>query len=227
MHSWLPKGFVMFWLILLALCSYVIVGWVCIPIALVFFGARFVRRRLLGQGGAPGVQRRLGNPRSGELVPSGARTGCPPKEKETLRQLEKRLVAAHDRCLVALNTRLQSELARARVTPPLEEAYTQIKEEIESIYAFCARNDLVGTLKKANTTMTAKDIYLDAYQRDLNKVHAAIAKTEECLAAYERTVATLEVSSVEADIASDFDASIAMLEDLRNELPRYNLEDRL
>lgn len=217
----------MFWFILLLMMSYVIVGWVCIPIALVFFGARFVRRRLLGQGDAPRAQRRLGNPHSGELVPAGARAGCPPKEKETLRKLERRLVTAHEQCLAALDTRLTSELARARVAPPLEEAYAQIKEEIESIYAFCARNDLTGTLKKANSTMTAKDIYLDAYQRDLGKVHAAIAKTEECLAAYERTVATLEVSSVEADIASDFDASIAMLEDLRNELPRYNLEDRL
>ena len=55
----------------------------------------------------------------------------------------------------------------------------------------------------------------------------AIQKTEECLSAYERTVATLEVSSSEMDIGSDFDESIMMLRDLRNELPRYNLEDKI
>ena len=47
------------------------------------------------------------------------------------------------------------------------------------------------------------------------------------MAAYERTVATLEVSSVESDISSDFDASIQMLKDLREELPQYSLEDQI
>ena len=103
----------------------------------------------------------------------------------------------------------------------------QIRDEIESIYAFCERNDLVGTLKKANSSTTAKDIYLQAYQRDLAKVQDAILKTEECLTAYERTVATLEVSSVGTDIGSDYDIAIEMLDDLREELPRYNLEDRV
>ena len=138
-----------------------------------------------------------------------------------------RLSTAHAQCREALDTRLSSELARARIEPPLEDAYAQIREEIASIYAFCARNDLTGTLKKANTTMTAKDIYLNAYERDLAKVQEAIGKTEECLAAYERTVATLEVSSVEADLSSDFDASIEMLRDLREELPLYRLEDQI
>ncbi|MBR1828452.1 MAG: hypothetical protein IJ781_02935 [Atopobiaceae bacterium] len=141
--------------------------------------------------------------------------------------MEHRLITAHEQCVEALNTRLSSELARARIAPPMEEAYEQISNEIESIYAFCERNDLVGTLKKASTSEAAKDIYLEAYQRDLAKVQEAIQKTEECLSAYERTVATLEVSSSEMDIGSDFDESIMMLRDLRNELPRYNLEDKI
>ncbi|MBQ9005092.1 MAG: hypothetical protein IJ092_01840 [Atopobiaceae bacterium] len=141
--------------------------------------------------------------------------------------MEHRLITAHEQCVEALNTRLSSELARARIAPPMEEAYEQISNEIESIYDFCERNDLVGTLKKASTSEAAKDIYLEAYQRDLAKVQEAIQKTEECLSAYERTVATLEVSSSEMDIGSDFDESIMMLRDLRNELPRYNLEDKI
>ena len=68
---------------------------------------------------------------------------------------------------------------------------------------------------------------MQAYQRDLAKVQDAILKTEECLTAYERTVATLEVSSVGTDIGSDYDIAIEMLDDLREELPRYNLEDRV
>ena len=149
------------------------------------------------------------------------------QERDALIKMERRLVAAHTSCTEALDNRLTSELARARVEPPLEEAFEQIRDEIESIYAFCERNDLVGTLKKANSSTTAKDIYLQAYQRDLAKVQDAIQKTEECLTAYERTVATLEVSSVESDIGSDYDIAIEMLDDLREELPRYNLEDRV
>lgn len=214
----------MFWSMLVGILVFGVVGWVVLPAVLVAFGVKMAKRHLLGEG--DGGRPRLG-PGSGELVPAGARRGIPVREKETLRKLEKRLASAHTRCLDALDTKLTSELARARVEPPLEEAYDQIRAEIESIYAFCARNDLVGTLKKANTTTTASDIYLDAYERDLAKVQAAIGKTEECLAAYERTVATLEVSSVEADLSSDFDASIEMLRDLRDELPRYSLEDRV
>lgn len=209
---------------LLILFGVALFGWVVLPATLVFFGVRTARRKLLGPGSGNGKAIEV---RSGELVAAVDRTGCPAKEKEQLRKMEKRLVRARMQCLEALDTRLSSELARARIEAPLEEAYDQIRAEIESIYAFCARNDLVGMLKKANATTTAKDIYLGAYQRDLGKVQVAIQKTEECLAAYERTVATLEVSSVDADISSDFDASIAMLEDLRDELPRYNLEDRI
>ena len=151
----------------------------------------------------------------------------PVREKETLRKMERRLVTAQQQCQQALDTRLTSELARARVAPPLDEAYEQISSEIESIYAFCARNDLVGTYKKAKSSTSAQDIYLGAYERDLAKVQAAIEKTEECLSAYERTVATLEVSSVETDINSDFDAAIEMLVELQDELPRYSLEDSI
>ena len=214
----------MFWMVLFTVMAALVVGWVALPAAAVFFGVKLVRKHMLGEGSSG--QRRL-PPRSGELVPANARIGCPINEKEHLRKLERRVLAARVQSLNALDTKITSELARARIAPPLEEAYLQIKEEIESIYAFCARNDLVGTLKKANTSTSAKDIYLEAYQRDIEKVHAAIDKTEECLAAYERTVATLEVSSVEADISSDFDSSIEMLRSLREELPLYNLEDRI
>lgn len=216
----------MFWALLAVLIAGV-ASWVILPPALMFFGVRFAKKHLLGEGsGEVATNHRLPG-RTGELVPASARTGCPTKERDALRKLEKRLVVAHQQCERALDTKLSSDLARARVAPPLEEAYAQIAEEIESIYAFCARNDLVGTLKKASVSTTAKDIYLEAYARDLAKVQEAIDKTEECLAAYERTVATLEVSSVESDISSDFDASIEMLRDLRDELPRYSLEDRI
>lgn len=217
----------MYWWILLATVLFGVGAWAVLPAILVALGVRFARRRMLGDGGSSRRPLLGSSSRSGDLVPAGARKGCPAKEKEALRRMERRLVSAHQQCLAAIDTKLPSELARARVTPPLEDAYAQIGQEIASIYAFCDRNDLVGTLRKANSSSSAKDIYLQAYQRDLAKVREAIAKTEECLAAYERTVATLEVSSVEADISSDFDASIEMLRDLRDELPRYNLEDRV
>lgn len=211
---------------MVGIVTVVLLGWAVLPAALMVLGIRFARKRLMGDSDGTRSERpRL--PQGGQIVPASARTGCPVKEKEALRKLEKRLVVAYNRYRIALDTKITSELARARVAPLLEEAYAQIKGEIESIYAFCARTDLVGMLKKAESTTTAKDIYLEAYQRDLAKVQAAIAKTEECLAAFERTVATLEVSSVEADISSDFDASIEMLRDLRDELPLYNLEDRI
>lgn len=216
----------MFWSSLIAFLTTVMFGWVVLPIVLVFLGIRAFRRRQLGAGSGYANAPRLGG-RTPAQLGQGSRNGCPAKEKSELRGIEKRLETAHQQCLVALDTKLTSELARARVAPPLEEAYAQISEEVESIYAFCDRNDLTGTLKKANRSTTAKDIYLEAYQRDLAKVQAAIAKTEECLAAYERTVATLEVSSVESDISSDFDASIQMLKDLREELPQYSLEDQI
>lgn len=207
----------MFWFSFVVALAAVMVGWVALPAVLAILGVRFVKRRLLGDGGH----------RSPALLPPSSRKGCPAKEREVLRQMEKRLVTTHQQCLEAMNVKLTSELARARIAPVLEEAYEQINDEIESIYAFCERNDLVGTLKKANGSPTARDIYLEAYQRDLAKVQTAIEKTEECLSAYERTVATLEVSSTEADIDSDFDVSIGMLRNLRDELPRYNLEDRI
>lgn len=207
----------MSWLLVVITIATVLVGWVGLPAALAFLTFRFVRRRLQAANGG----------RSPALLPASARKGCPAREKEALRSMERRLVTTHQQCLDALDTRLSSELARARIAPPLEEAYEQISYEIESIYAFCERNDLVGTLKKANGSSTAKDIYLEAYQRDLAKVQAAIQKTEEVLSAYERTVATLEVSSSEAEIGSDFDYSIEMLKNLRDELPRYNLEDKV
>jgi len=217
----------MFWEALVIIAIAGVFGWAVLPAIFVALGIRTVRRHLLGDGqGGRFRQPRLGS-RSVELLPEASRAGCPPKERDTLRKLERRLALAHESCLDALETRVTSELARARIAPPLEDAYAQIRDEIASIYAFCERNDLVGTLKKANSSTTAKDIYLSAYQRDLDKVQAAIDKTEECLTAYERTVATLEVSSVEADISSDFDASIEMLTDLRDELPRYSLEDRI
>lgn len=218
----------MFWSAMLIIITAAVFGWVALPALLVALGVRFARRRLKGADDASG---RNGRPqlagRSQRLLSDGRGAGCPAKERETLRKLEGRLEAAHASCIEAVNTRLSSELARARIAPPLEEAYTQIKDEITSIWAFCARNDLVGTLKKANTSTTAQDIYLNAYERDLEKLHAALDKTEACLAAYERTVATLEVSSVEADLTSDFDDSIEMLKDLRDELPLYNLEDKI
>lgn len=217
----------MYWWILLVTVLFGVGAWAVLPAILVALGVRFARRRMLGDGGSSRRPLLGSSSRSGDLVPAGARKGCPAKEKEALRRMERRLVSAHQQCLAAIDTKLPSELARARVTPPLEDAYAQIGQEIASIYAFCDRNDLVGTLRKANSSSSAKDIYLQAYQRDLAKVREAIAKTEECLSAYERTVATLEVSSVEADISSDFDASIEMLRDLRDELPRYNLEDRV
>lgn len=217
----------MYWWILLVTVLFGVGAWAVLPAILVALGVRFARRRMLGDGGSSRRPLLGSSSRSGDLVPAGARKGCPAKEKEALRRMERRLVSAHQQCLAAIDTKLPSELARARVIPPLEDAYAQIGQEIASIYAFCDRNDLVGTLRKANSSSAAKDIYLQAYQRDLAKVQEAIAKTEECLAAYERTVATLEVSSVEADISSDFDASIEMLRDLRDELPRYNLEDRV
>ena len=210
--------------ILLATMLFGLVGWAALPAVLVFFGVRLARKHLLGDGGAS--QRRLGSS-AGELAPSSARKGVPAEERETLRRMEKRLQTARRQCMAAVDAKISSELARSRVVPPLEDAYAQIRAEIDAIYAFCTRNDLVGTLKKANSSETARDIYLEAYERDLSKVQAAIDKTEECLAAYERTVATLEVSSVEADIGSDFDASIEMLRDLRDELPLYSLEDRV
>lgn len=206
-----------------ALPVFAMLCWIAIPVVLIVFGVRLVKRHLLpaarGQEVLPGP--------AGEVVSAYARRSCPQKERETLRKLERRLAIAHERSVAAIETKLPSELARARVAPALEDAYTQIKNEIASIYAFCERTDLAGTLKKANTSTTAKDIYLEAYERDLAKVQVAIEKTEECLAAYERTIATLEVSSVEADIDSDFDAAIETLRDLRDELPRYNLEDRV
>lgn len=217
----------MYWWILLATVLFGVGAWAVLPAILVALGVRFARRRMLGDGGSSRRPLLGSSSRSGDLVPAGARKGCPAKEKEALRRMERRLVTVHEQCLAAIDAKLPSELARARVTPPLEDAYAQIGQEIASIYAFCDRNDLVGMLRKANSSSAAKDIYLQAYQRDLAKVQEAIAKTEECLAAYERTVATLEVSSVEADISSDFDASIEMLRDLRDELPRYNLEDRV
>lgn len=207
----------MSWLLVWLTIAAVFGAWVVVPFALGFTVFRFARKRLSGvQGG-----------RFGKALPASTRKGCPAKEREALRKMEQRLGTAHQQCVEALNTRLSSELARARIAPPLEEAFEQISGEIESIYAFCERNDLVGTLKKANSSEAAKDIYFQAYQRDLAKVQEAIQKTEECLAAYERTVATLEVSSSEMDISSDFDDSIRMLRDLRDELPRYNLEDKI
>lgn len=207
----------MAYLLVLLTITAVLGAWVGLPLALGFFVFRRVRKRLQAANGG----------RSPALLPASTRKGCPAKEKETLRKMERRLIAAHQQCMEALDTRLTSELARARIAPPMEEAYQQINGEIESIYAFCERNDLVGTLKKANASEAAKDIYFEAYQRDLAKVQEAIQKTEEVLSAYERTVATLEVSSSEMDIGSDFDDSIRMLRDLRNELPRYNLEDKV
>lgn len=207
----------MSWLLVWLTIAAVFGAWIVVPFALGFTVFRFARKRLAGaQGG-----------RFAKALPAGTRKGCPAKEREALRKMEQRLITAHQQCLEALDTRLSSELARARIAPPLEEAYEQISYEIESIYAFCERNDLVGTLKKASGSSTAKDIYLEAYQRDLGKVQAAIQKTEEVLSAYERTVATLEVSSSEAEISSDFDYSIEMLKNLRDELPRYNLEDKV
>lgn len=207
----------MSWLLVMLTITVMLGAWVGLPLALGFFVFRTVRKRLQGANGG----------RSAALLPASSRKGCPAKERDILRKMEHRLITAHEQCVEALNTRLSSELARARIAPPMEEAYEQISNEIESIYAFCERNDLVGTLKKASTSEAAKDIYLEAYQRDLAKVQEAIQKTEECLSAYERTVATLEVSSSEMDIGSDFDESIMMLRDLRNELPRYNLEDKI
>ena len=207
----------MTWAPIVVIMILMMVSWVVLPATLIAFGVRFVRRRFLGQG----------TTRKTPLLPGATRKGCPVQERDALVKMERRLVAAHTSCTEALDDRLTSELARARVEPPLEEAFEQIRDEIESIYAFCERNDLVGTLKKANSSTTAKDIYLQAYQRDLAKVQDAIQKTEECLTAYERTVATLEVSSVESDIGSDYDIAIEMLDDLRDELPRYNLEDRV
>ena len=192
-------------------------GWAALIGGATFFGVRAMKRRLLGEGSKS----------STALLPAAAHKGCPVREKEILRKMERRLVTAQQQCQQALDTRLTSELARARVAPPLDEAYEQISSEIESIYAFCARNDLVGTYKKAKSSTSAQDIYLGAYERDLAKVQAAIEKTEECLSAYERTVATLEVSSVETDINSDFDAAIEMLVELQDELPRYSLEDSI
>lgn len=204
------------------------VGWVVVFGGLAFLGVRFVKRKLLGSG--------LDDPRDERAIPGGhvappfpKRTyrGCTMEVKSSLKRLEKRLDMAHQQCLQALDTRLASELARARVAPPLEDAYAQMKGEVDAICAFCERNDLVGTLEKARRTSSAQDIYMDAYRRDLAKVQAALEKTEECLAAYERTVATLEVSTSDADLSSEFDASIEMLRDLREELPRYNLDDRV
>ena len=192
-------------------------SWIVLPATLIALGARFIKRRVLGPAAT----------RSTPLLPGASRDGCPAAERDALIKMERRLATAHSNCLAALDNRLESELARARVAPALDEAFEQIRDEIESIYAFCERNDLVGTLKKANSSTTAKDIYLQAYQRDLAKVQDAILKTEECLTAYERTVATLEVSSVGTDIGSDYDIAIEMLDDLREELPRYNLEDRV
>lgn len=215
----------MFWSILATMFVITLVGWFGLPGLLVLLGVKFARKKRLE--GKRVAEQRLLQAAPGELVPVSARISCPKNEREQLKSLERRLVTAHENCLAALDTKFPSELARARVAPVLEEAYAQIRSEIESIYAFCNRNDLTGTLEKARTSTTAQDIYMNAYQRDLAKVDVAISKTEECLAAYERTIATLEVSSVESDIGSDFDASIEMLRDLRDELPLYNLEDRI
>lgn len=215
----------MFWSAMLIIFVAAMFGWVALPTLLVALGIRFVRRRLKGADD-DGRHPQLSG-RTPKMLSDGKGAGCPPKEREALRKLEGRLNVAHENCQQALNTRLTSELARARIAPPLEEAYAQIRDEIASIWAFCDRNDLVGTLRKAQSSTTAQDIYQSAYERDLQKVHAAIDKTEACLTAYERTVATLEVSSVNADISSDFDTSIEMLKDLRDELPLYNLEDKI
>ena len=207
----------MTWLLVLLTVTVICGLWIGLPIALGIYVYRRLKRR---------VQAALGGG-STALLPASARKGCPSKEKDTLRKMERRLITAHQRCVAALDARFASELARARVEPPLEEAYRQVSSEIESIYAFCERNDLAGMLKKANASGSAQDIYREAYQHNIAKVQEAIQKTEEVLSAYERTVATLEVSSSEMDISSDCDDSIRMLRDLRGELPRYNLEDRV
>lgn len=208
-----PRGFLMKWVFDLMLLMAAIVS----PAALMALGMWFIRRRILGSAAM----------RSTPLLPDGSRDGCPPAECDALIKMERRLATAHSNCLAALDSRLGSELARARVAPALDEAFGRIRDEIESIYAFCERNDLAGTLKKASSSSTAKDIYLQVYQRGLAKVQDAILKTEKCLAAYERAVATLEVSSVGTDIGSDCDIAIEMLNGLREELPHYNLEDRV
>lgn len=203
--------------------------WAAVPVVLAFFGVRYVRRRFLGSsdGERDGTTRIKVGPRPGIPIAPLHHPGCPHQEAMELQKMERRLEEAHGQCAAALDRRMASELARARVEPPLEDAYYQISNEIKAIYAFCERNDLSGTLTKAKGPSSARDIYQEAYERDLAKVRDAIARTEECLRAYERTVATLEVSSVQADIGSDLDASIEMLRELRAELPSYSLEDRV
>lgn len=212
---------------IIAIVALGLVSWIAIPIVLGIFGVRFVRKRLLGKGDdTPARQARIAGMPHVPVAPL-RHPGCPHQEAMQLQKMEQRLEEAHGQCLSALDRRLASQLARARVAAPLEDAYAQMRGEIDSIYAFCERNDLSGMLEKARRSPAAQDIYQEAYERDLAKVRAAIDKTEECLRAYERTVATLEVSSIDADISSDFDASIEMLRDLRAELPSYNLEDRV
>ena len=133
---------------------------IVLPVALMALGMWFVKRRVLGPATTC----------STPLLLDASRDGCPAAERDALIKMERRLVTAHSNCLVALDSRLGSELARARVAPAFDEAFGRIRDEIGSIYAFCERNDLVGTLKKADSSTTAKDIYLKAHQRDLAKV---------------------------------------------------------
>lgn len=219
-------------LVMLVVLGALVIGGIvaALPTILIGAGIYHLIKHLIG--GGRNEPKRVAGHAAADVAPSlpfmrHVHAGCPMEERSTLRKMERRLEAARESCQTALETRILSDLARARVAPPLEDAYQQIRSEIDAIYAFCERNDLAGMHRKALATVAAQDIYMDAYERQIAKVRVAILKTEECLAAYERTVATLEVSSVEADLNSDFDIAIAMLRDLRDELPRYNLDDQI